>query len=191
MTTQAPSGSPRFPDIPLQAMSPLQRQVNDEICSGPRGALIGPFRVLMHAPKLEQRLHKVGEYIRYECSLPKDIIELAVLVTSQRWKCHFEWAIHSKLGLDTGLSPTTLAELHAGRRPADLTAAQAAAWQLATEAHRDGHASDATFDTAVQAFGREGVLELLALCGYYSTLAMILNTSRFMPDGGKVWPEAP
>ena len=54
----------RFPAVVPQAMTADQRAIHDEICRGPRGAISGPFEVLLHAPRLEQRLHRVGEYLR-------------------------------------------------------------------------------------------------------------------------------
>lgn len=177
----------RFPAIAPEAMSPSQKAVNDEICAGPRGALIGPFKVLLHAPELERRLHRIGEYLRFECTLPKDIIELVVLFTATRWQCHFEWAIHSEIGRGHGLSEATLTALYQGATPSDMTPKQHAAWLFAADVHRSGEASDAAFTAALEHFGREGVLELLTICGYYTTLAMILNTARFMPDAGPVY----
>ncbi len=179
----------RFPPIALAEMTPCQRSVSEEICAGPRGSLIGPFKVLLHAAELESRIHRVGEYLRFECSLPKEVIELVVLFTAARWKCHFEWAVHSEIGLKHGLANDTLDALHAGTRPSGMTEAQAAAWAVASEVHRSGECSDQTFDEASRLFGRQGVLELVTLCGYYSTLAMILNTARFMPDSGVCWTE--
>lgn len=177
----------RFPDIAPEAMSPAQKAVSDEICAGPRGSLIGPFKVLLHAPELEQRLHRIGEYLRFECTLPKDVIELVVLFTATRWQCHFEWAIHSKLGEQQGLSAATLAALYDGETPPDLTPKQHAAWRFAADVHRSGEASDEAFAAAREHFGRQGILELLTICGYYTTLAMILNTARFLPDEGLVY----
>jgi 4-carboxymuconolactone decarboxylase len=180
----------RFPAIAAAAMTPAQQAVQQEICAGPRGALIGPFEVLLHAPELECRIHRIGEYLRFECKLPKDVIELVVLFTATRWKCHFEWAIHSGIGRKYGLTEATLDALHRGGRPTSMTAQQAAAWDFAHDVHRTGEASDVSFAAAADLFGREGVLELIALCGYYTTLAMILNTARFLPEQGRVYADA-
>lgn len=43
------------------------------------------------------------------------------------------------------------------------------------ECHESGHVSDATFDRAKSLFGTEGCLEMIAICGYYGLLAMVLN----------------
>ena len=47
------------------------------------------------------------------------------------------------------------------------------AWELA----RDGRVSDATFEAAKARYGNKGVIELSALIGYYTMLAVIFGTS--------------
>ena len=53
-----------------------------------------------------------------------------------------------------------------------------------TEAHASGRVSDPTFGKASERFGLDGALELLALCGYYSLMAMVLNTAGLPLPGG-------
>ena len=96
--------------------------------------------------------------------------------------------VHSTIGLAKGLDASTVEAIRAGRRPEGMTEAQSVTWQMATEVHRMGEAGDGSFAAALALFGRQGVLEIVTLCGYYSTLAMLLNTARFMPTEGPVWP---
>jgi 4-carboxymuconolactone decarboxylase len=52
------------------------------------------------------------------------------------------------------------------------------------QAHTTGRVDDATFAAAKELFGLDGVLELLALNGYYSMMAMVLNSSGIpLPEG--------
>ena len=44
---------------------------------------------------------------------------------------------------------------------------------------------DATFDAAVEAFGHSGAVALVVLCGYYTLIAMTLNTFGITPPAGK------
>jgi 4-carboxymuconolactone decarboxylase len=44
--------------------------------------------------------------------------------------------------------------------------------------------SDATYRRALAAFGEKGIVEAVAITGYYSMLAMILNTARTPPIPG-------
>jgi 4-carboxymuconolactone decarboxylase len=59
------------------------------------------------------------------------------------------------------------------------------------QAHINGHVDDATFAAAKEMFGLDGVLELLALNGYYSMMAMVLNSSGIPLPEGKQPPLAP
>jgi 4-carboxymuconolactone decarboxylase len=50
---------------------------------------------------------------------------------------------------------------------------------------------DATFAAARERFGLDGTLELLALNGYYSMMAMILNTAGMPLQGDAAPPLKP
>ena len=50
--------------------------------SGPRKSLSGPFNAWLRSPELADRLRKVGEYIRFNTSLPHRLDEFAILVTA-------------------------------------------------------------------------------------------------------------
>ena len=51
-------------------------------------------------------------------------------------------------------------------------------YDVFTELYRDRLVSDATYEAAVQEFGEQGVVDLITLIGYYTTLAMILNVAQ-------------
>jgi 4-carboxymuconolactone decarboxylase len=52
--------------------------------------------------------------------------------------------------------------------------------------HDDQQVSDATYKAVLDLFGEQGVMDLLAVNGYYSMVSMILNTDRTpIPGGGK------
>src|SRR5436190_11627993 len=57
------------------------------------------------------------------------------------------------------------------------------------ELHRNKRVSDATYDRALKRFGEIGVLDITGVNGYYTNLAMIMNTTRFpIPGDGKRLP---
>ena len=178
------SGDARFPAVDPGDMTPAQRQFWQDITSGPRGAISGPFLPLMHAPDLARRVEKLGEYLRFDSSLPPTIIELAILVTARHWRCHYEWHFHARLAARAGVPAEAIECLRQGQTPAGLDADAAAACRYCEEVHRRGEPGEASFEAVAAAFGRQGALELLATCGYYAMLAMVLNTARLIPDEG-------
>lgn len=171
-------------------MTPRQREVAAEISAGPRGEVRGPFIALIHHPELAQRLQQLGEQLRWGAKLPPRLVELAVLVTARRWGCQHEWFMHSKLARDAGLPEQVIAAIQEKRQPT-VSGDEAAVYAFCVEAHSDGRVSDATFDGVKQRFGLDGALELLALCGYYSLMAMVLNTAGLPLPNNAPPPLAP
>ena len=79
-------------------------------------------------------------------------------------------------------------ELAAGRRPAGMQEDEAALYDLATEIFRDKKVSDATYATALAKFGEQGIVELIALMGYYDLVGMLLIAGNAQPPDD---PEVP
>jgi len=167
----------RFPRLEPAQMSALQREVAAEIAAGPRGEVRGPFVALIHHPDLARQLQGLGEQLRWKAKLPKPLLELAVLITARRWTCQHEWFIHSKLALEAGLGEAVISSISQNKKPEKMTGEESMVYVFCREAHESGRVSDKSFDAVKDKFGREGALELLALCGYYSLMAMVLNTA--------------
>jgi 4-carboxymuconolactone decarboxylase len=174
----------RFPRLAPEQMTPQQRAVAAEIAAGPRGEVRGPFIPLIHHPELARRVQALGEQLRWKSRLPPRLLELAVLVTARRWTCQHEWFMHEKLARQAGLSA---ALIDAVARRGELPAAgedEQAVYAFCRDLHDTGRAGDAAFKNIQERFGLEGALELVALSGYYSLMAMVLNTAGMPLPGG-------
>jgi 4-carboxymuconolactone decarboxylase len=177
----------RFPKLTPEQMTPAQRAVAAEITAGPRGEVRGPFVALLHNPELAGHVQKLGEHLRWKGKLPPKLKELAVLVTARRWTCQHEWVMHSKLALEGGLAPGVVEAIRDGREPTGLSDEERAVLGFCREVHATGRAGDAVFAQIEQRFGLDGALELIALNGYYSLMAMVLNNAG-LPLPGNVPP---
>ncbi len=155
------------------------------IAEGPRGAIRGPFLALIHQPELADRLQRVGEHLRYGSVLPKAMTELAVLTVARRWSCQYEWFAHARIArTTTDLPEAIIVAISEGKIPTGMTDEQETVYHFVKETLASGAPADAIYDRAVKHFGHAGVLDLIGLTGYYSTIAMVLNTSRIpLPDG--------
>ena len=168
----------RFPDIPPAQMTPEQKAIMDAITSGPRKSASGPFKTWLVSPALADRLQKVGEYVRFQSSLPNRLSEFAILLTGRAWNSHFEWAYHYPLALRAGVESSVLADLAAGGAPAGMSPDEALVYRFSDELRRDKVVSDATFAATEQRFGKRGVVDLIAVAGYYDTVCMTLNVAQ-------------
>ena len=174
----------RFPPLALEDMTPEQKPVAEAIMSGPRGGLRGPFQTWLRSPVLADRLQKVGEYLQFNSSLDRRLNEFAILITARHWTAQFEWYAHHRLALAAGLKPEIAADLAVGRRPAGMSEDEAAVYDFCTELRATSRVSDATFARAIGLFGEQGVVDLIAVNGYYDVVSMTLNVAEVaLPDG--------
>jgi len=179
----------RFEVLQREQMTDRQREVADAIASGPRGALKGPFLALIHNPELAARVQTLGEHLRYGTGLPQELVEIAILVTARRWDCDYEWAAHARIAREAGLRGDIIDAIATGRRPESLSAEETLLLEFAEQTVWQGQPSDATYDAVVATFNRATALDLLAVCGYYTMLAFVLNTARLpLPAGANPLP---
>jgi 4-carboxymuconolactone decarboxylase len=181
--------SSRIPLVDVDALDATQRATFDRI-AGTRGKVAGPFLALLHSPELADRVQAVGAFIRFESSLDDATRELAILVTARSWSCQFEWAAHAPLALAAGVSADQLDAVAGGRRPASLEPTAAAVHDFVAELSRNGRVGDATYAAALGRLGVARLVELTALVGYYTLLAMTLNAHEIAPsDGSRPLPD--
>jgi 4-carboxymuconolactone decarboxylase len=180
----------RFPPLKAEEWSAAQRQVAAEIVSGPRGELRGPFVPLIYSPALASNVQKLGEYLRFGTALPNALIELAVLVTARRFRCPNIWHAHRPLALAAGLAPDIVAAIAADRRPDPMSDDETMVFDFASELVGNLAVGDHVFDRVAARWDRATAIDLTGLCGYYTLLAMVLNTAQVPLPGGAV-PFAP
>ena len=177
-----------MPRIPLltadAAMSPEQRRVYDAVASGPRGTVQGPILAALHRPELADKWQQLGELLRYRTSLPLVLSEVAILVTAQRWRSQLEWHLHKGFALKAGVPEGVVDDIHVGRRPANADADMVTVYDYAAELQDGKRVSEATYRRVLDRWGVVGVVELTALIGYYTMVAMTLNAHEFpLPAG--------
>ena len=178
----------RMAPIPLEKMSEAQRKIANDIMSGPRGGMRGPFNAWLRSPELADRLQKVGEYIRFNSSLDKRVNEMAIIMTAQAWGSQYEWYAHAPLALKAGLDPSIVAAIGAGRKPDKMQDDEAIVWEFTTQLRRDHAVDDETYAKALEKFGEQGLMDLIAVNGYYDVVSMTLNVARVMPPAGEEMP---
>ncbi len=181
-------GPERMPPLAPEQMDAAQKAAADALIAGPRKAVLGPFIPLLRSPELLDRLQKVGEYLRFQSALETRINEFVMLLVSRRWTQQFEWCTHYPLALKAGVSVEVLDALAEGRRPQGMAPDEALAYDFCDELERTRGVSDATYARAVEVFGERGVLDLLGLIGYFTTVSMVMNVARTPPAAGNVIP---
>jgi len=188
----AAGAAERFPTLTPDQMTPAQRKVAEAIVAGPRKSLGGPFNTWLRSPELADRLQQVGEHVRFRSSVPPRLNEFAILLTARAWDADYEWSAHYPLALKAGLKAAIADDVAAGRRPAGMAADETAVYDFVTELRRTHRVSDPTYAAAKAVLGDQGVVDLIALSGYYDLVSMTLNVAQVAApaDGAKLPPAA-
>lgn len=179
----------RLPFPTRDALAPEGQQVWDSITASrgsittDDGTLMGPFNAWVTAPGIGGKLAELGAALRFESSVERRLLEMAIITVGARWRAEFEWWAHSRMALHHGVSQEAVDAIARGeepRLPEDERIVHAVARQLVD----DGHVDQTTFDAARQLLGDRGIVELVTLCGYYTLVSFTLNTYEFgLPEG--------
>jgi 4-carboxymuconolactone decarboxylase len=175
---------PRLTFPTPETMTPEQRRVHDRVVAGPRGRIVGPLRAALLCPELAERWQALGAFLRYQTTLTPRQSELAILVTGRACRSPFEWHAHVAEALKAGVEPALIDDLLAERVPAGLADDERLVVEFARELNATNSVGDATYAATLARFGERTVVELTALVGYYTMVAMTLNAHEIpLPDG--------
>lgn len=180
----------RLSSIQPDRFSAEQRVLYDDILTGRRaaapgrssgltaedGSLVGPFNAYLRAPRVGKRLSDLGETLRFDTTLPQNLLELAILVVGRHWTAQFEWYAHSRLALAAGVQPDVVEAIARRAEPPFKDPDERLVHRFASEIVEDHQVSDETYGQAVDRFGEAMVFELTAVVGFYGAVSAVLNT---------------
>ena len=141
-----------------------------------RGWVSNALRAFGHAPEGLRRFAAMGEYVRFQTSLPDRMRELAIISTGR--KCSYAWTHHVPFARKAGVSDAEIASLEGGSVPDSLDSSERAALQYVHAFQTGRDYTDAEFGDILQALGPQRITDLTLLIGYFSTLGWALNTFR-------------
>jgi len=168
----------RLPPILFEKLTSAQQAVAQAVIDGPRGALYGPFVPLIRSPELMSAAQKMGEYLRYRSAIGTRLSELAILITARQWNQQVEWAIHAPIAQQYDISADTTNAIALNQRPAGMSDDEALVHDFCIELHQQKQVSDQTYMAALDRFGEHGLVDLIAINGYYTFLAMVMNAAQ-------------
>jgi len=139
------------------------------------GALLGPWSVWIHEPKIGEPMRVLLDAISGLKRLPDPAKQIAILVVGAKFKAAYELYAHAAVGLNDGISDAKVATISAGQRPADLTGEEAVAFDVAMALLDGGVLPGPTYDAARKVLGQGELNELIYLVGLYAFVSVILN----------------
>jgi 4-carboxymuconolactone decarboxylase len=173
----------RLATLSYDQLTDEQKAAWDQVVAGPRKKMHGPFFIWLHSPELLSRGEKLGLYSRFQSSLPPRLSELCILVMAAHWKCGGEWIDHQPIACAEGVDAAALEALRRGAPARFGQADEQAAYDVAQELLHTREVSDATYARAKAVLGERGILDVVAVLGYYSLIAMSMKAFAQAPEG--------
>ena len=174
----------RTQEVSRDDMTPAQQEVFDAIAGGPRGGVRGPFLPLLNSPELADKVQKLGQFVRYDCSIPWKLREIAILVTAYHWKAQYEWFAHDSEARKAGISETVIEAIRQGQKPDFSDPAEEEIYDFCVELYTIKRVSDDAYQKIVDRHGTEGATDLAGLLGHYNLIAITLNIFDVEVPGG-------
>ena len=168
----------RLPPLDDTVLTPDQKVAADELCATPRGTVFGPFAVMLRSPEVLTHAQRLGNYLRFNCTLPIRLREMAMLITGRFWNQPYIWYVHEHVARKEGLSDEIVRAIAARKRPANMEASEAEIYDFCTQLFETRRVSDIAYSAILERHGEQGVIELTAVCGYFGILGMMMDVAH-------------
>ena len=174
----------RLGQVPAHRLNDEHRAAIEAFKAARSQDIFGPFVPLLWSPEVMVRARELGDYLRYKSALPPRLSELLILMTARHWTQQYEWSLHHPIAIKAGVDRAIAEAIAAGRRPSPMTNDQEVLYDFCTELIQDKTVSEATYARALSTFGEKGIIDAISIIGYYSMMAMVLNTACTPPEPG-------
>ena len=166
----------RYAEIPVDRMTPEQKEGYAFLMNGPRGRLPGPYKVWVNNPKLVHAADPMGQHFTPgSSSLSEREREIAVLVITNQWRSAYPAAAHEKRGKEVGLPADAVEAIAAGLPTGFDDPREQAVYEVAVSLAGNHLISQGMYDRAVIHLGHAGVTDMIVLMGYYTSVSMTMN----------------
>ena len=132
----------------------------------------GPYLALFNHPALAERVEALGFFLKFEGVLPRAAYQFIVLSVAKATGAAFEWSDHVRHALAAGL-PQSIVDGVAGGSGASLPEPYELLREILAKTLAWQPVPDALQARAAAQWGKEGLVEIVVLSGFYQMFAAI------------------
>ena len=162
-----------------EELTPEQREQFDRLTRmrkpDDEGQIGGPFDVWIRSPELARRAVSLGNFIWERTTLDRGLVELGIIVTARFWRSNVEWVAHAGMAAEFGISQAIIDDVFAERRPGEASVEELLVYDVSHALHDTHELPLELYEQAVEAFGEQGLVELIMAIGFYTFVSMSLN----------------
>lgn len=163
----------RYAEIPYDQMTPEQQEGYRSLLET-RGRLPGPNKIYVHNPKLAKVIGPLGAHMRKGFSLSEREREIAVCVITSHWHSAYPTQSHERAAKASGLPADKVEAILSGLTTSFSDKREQVIYEMAICLTQARWVSQGLFERAVEALGHVGITDVIALMGFYTSVAMTL-----------------
>ncbi|MET0183630.1 MAG: carboxymuconolactone decarboxylase family protein [Caulobacterales bacterium] len=165
--------TPRIPALTDEEMTPEQREVLYK--DNPK-RVINIFRTLGHHPALLRRWNPFGSHVLFKTTLPARERELIILRTGVLCRSEYEFAQHTAIGKEAGLTDEEIERIKAGADAPGWSTLDKTLLRATDELVGDYFITDETWAALSAHYSRQQIMDLVFAVGQYVMVSMALNS---------------
>jgi 4-carboxymuconolactone decarboxylase len=152
------------------------------------GSVRGPFSILLHSPKLAERVLGLVTFYREESVVEPRLRSIGILSAVREREGAYVWAAQVGAARRAGLAEATIDLLRAKGDPAALPAGEREIVIYTRQLMRSNRVEAPAFDALKERYGVQWLVELTAAVNYFAFLCGIVNAFEVPapPDGDQL-----
>jgi 4-carboxymuconolactone decarboxylase len=152
------------------------------------GNVRGPFSMLLHSPKLAERILPLVTFFRDESVVDAKLRSIAILSAVREREAAYVWAAQVGAARRNGLGEEVIDLLRAKGDPGKLPADERDIVTYVRQLMRTNRVDQAVFDALKSRHGAQWMVELTAAANYFAMLSGVVNAFEVAapPDGDKL-----
>ena len=152
------------------------------------GNVRGPFSMLLHSPKLAERVLPLVTFFRDESIVEPKLRSVAILTAVREREAVYVWSAQVGAARRNGLREEVIDLLRAKGDPGPLPAEEREIVTYTRQLMRTNRVEQAVFDALAKRHGTQWLLELTAAANYFAFLSGVVNAFEVAapPDGDKL-----
>ena len=176
---------PRIQPIAAKTdMAPEHQYVFDQVWEV-FGRVRGPFSMLLHSPKLAERLLPMVPFAREGMIVEPQLRQIAVLAMVREKDANYVWAAQVDVARRVGLREAVIDLLRAKGDPGELAEDERDIVVHARQLMRSNRVEQQVFDALLKRHGAQWLVELTAVANFYVALCGVVNAFDVaVPEGG-------
>jgi 4-carboxymuconolactone decarboxylase len=179
---------PRITPITAKSELPAEHHAVADAIMKVFGRIRGPFSMLLHSPKLAERILPLVTFFRDESIVEAKLRSVAILAAARERDAAYVWAAQVDAARRYGVREDLIDLIRAKGDPGKLPAEEREIVTYIRQLLRTNRVDQATFDALRKRYSAQWLVELTAAASYFVFVSGIANAFEVPapPDGDKL-----